>query len=411
MEENKNNIDNMQKLAEEGWKQMHETLRRHGLTSESPSIVSIAKKRTIYLVIAASVFLFLIFTFPHILNHNSLNRNSFSSSDKKPSTENLSAIKTAPQKNICNPVSVEKSKSPGLTSQQKNNIHQKINAAFLASRDTYLEQSFRDEKKYLLQKFSMENTYQTTIPKCDGPIDSTIKIEKTIPSPKKSVNDLSKKIKVFAGAGMNISPAANKFSHSFDFENLNIHPSVTLVIPLTQRLSLHSGLSAFSTIHGKEMSAKEKELVNSLSSNVYYNIKTTSIIKASYFDLPVTLHYSINKNWSVGSGVQLSRLYRVNIKEVKESFDYNNTLYSASVAQFNATPMGARAAFQKHVEIKKMEPRFIAETNLQQGSFLFSAGFYYSLDKSIILYDGYNSSHQCRNEYFKLGIQYKIFGK
>ena len=33
MEENKNHIDDMQKLAEEGWKQMHETLRQHGLTS------------------------------------------------------------------------------------------------------------------------------------------------------------------------------------------------------------------------------------------------------------------------------------------------------------------------------------------------------------------------------------------
>ena len=143
---------------------------------------------------------------------------------------------------------------------------------------------------------------------------------------------------------------------------------------------------------------------------MYYNIKTTSIIKASYFDLPVTLNYSINKNWSVGSGLQLSRLYKVKIKEEKESFDYNNTLYSATVDQYSASPMIARAAFQKKLEIKKMEPRFILETNLQQGSFLFSAGFFYSLDKSIILNDGYNSSHQYRNEYFKLGIQYRICG-
>jgi len=96
---------------------------------------------------------------------------------------------------------------------------------------------------------------------------------------------------------------------------------------------------------------------------------------------------------------------------VKESYDYNNTLYSATVDRYNASPMIARAAFQKKIEIKKMEPRLMIETNLQQGPFLFSAGYYYSLDKSIILKDGYNSSHQYRNEYFKLGVQYRICGK
>ena len=180
---------------------------------------------------------------------------------------------------------------------------------------------------------------------------------------------------------------------------------------LTKKLNLHAGLSAFSTIHGKEVSAEAKELVNNLNTNVYYSINTTSIIKASYFDLPITLHYSINKRWSVGSGVQLSKLYKVSIKEEKESFDYNNTLYSASVAQYTATPVAASAAFQKKVEIKKIEPRFVAEANLQQGHFLFSAGYYYSLNKSIILKDSYNSSRQYRNEYFKLGIQYRISGQ
>jgi len=401
MEENKNHIDDMQRLAEEGWKQMHETLRQHGLTSDA--VAPASKKRTIFLLLAACVLFFLIFSSPYIVNHN-----SFFSSNKKINASNLLSTKPVTKTITDNSSSsVENNEPPALTFQQKKQIHQKINNAFLASQNEYWSRSFRNEKKYLLQKFSMEKAYQTTIPKCDGMIDSTVNIEKTIPSEKKPANAFSKKIKFFAGAGVNIS-SGDKSAHSFNFKDFNIHPSVTVIIPLNQKLSLHTGLSAFSTIHGKEVSASDKELVNNLSSNVYYNIKTTSIIKGSYFDLPVTLHYSINKNWSVGSGLQLSRLYKVNIKEVKESFDYNNTLYSASVAQYNASPMGARAAFQKRVEIKKMEPRFIAETSLQQGHFLFSAGYYYSLDKSIILKDNYNSRHQYRNEYFKLGVQYRI---
>ncbi|MEO8822004.1 MAG: outer membrane beta-barrel protein [Ginsengibacter sp.] len=411
MEENKNHIDDMQKLAEEGWKQMHETLRQHGLSSDTPNLADSSRRRNIFLLIAACLFFFLIFTYPYILNHNTffstaLKTNAVNSLSNKSSTSNATD-NTVSFEDIA---SSEDNESSSLTSQQKQLIRQKINDAILESQKESFGQSFQNEKKYLLQKFSMEKPYQIEIPGTDSPIDSAIKIEKTIPPQQKPANTFSKKAKLFAGAGINISSAGNKFSHSFDLKNFNIHPSVTVIIPLTPKLNLHTGLSAFSMIHGKEVSAKEKELVNNLSNNVYYNIKTTSIIKASYFDLPVTVHYSINKNWSVGSGIQLSRLYKVNIKEVKESFDYNNTLYSATVDQYNATPMGARAAFQKKVEIKKMEPRFIAETNLQQGNFLFSAGFFYSLEKSIILKDGYNSSHQYRNEYFKLGIQYRICG-
>lgn len=406
MEENKNHIDDMQKLAEEGWKQMHETLRQHGLTSDGHSKTASSKKRYIIILAAACVLFLLIVTSPFILNHNS----NFHSKIKINSSTFLSK-KPATQTTTDNTISFEENESPEITSKQKNSLHQKINNAFLASRKEYFSQSLQNEKKYLLQKFSLEKSYQLVIPASDTPIDSTIEIEKTIPVQKKPANLFSKKIRLFAGVGINISSAGNKFSHSFDLKNFNIHPSVTVVIPLTQKLNLHTGLSAFSTIHGKEVSAKEKELMTNLSSNVYYNIKTTSIIKASYFNLPVTLHYSMNKNWSVGSGIQLSRLNKVSIKEVKESYDYNNTLYSATVDRYNASPMIARAAFQKKIEIKKMEPRLIIETNLQQGPFLFSAGYYYSLDKSIILKDGYNSSHQYRNEYFKLGVQYKICGK
>ncbi len=323
--------------------------------------------------------------------------NTQSPSLKKPVTESLFKSK----------IPSENSPSTAMAFQQKLLIHQKINDAFLQFNKENFVQSFPNEKKYLLQKFSMERTYQAIIPKSDNLIDTTIEIEKTIPFQKKPINSFSKKVQLFAGAGINI-PGGNDYSHPFNFNDFNIHPSITVIIPVAHKLSIHTGLSAFSTIHGKKVSAREKELVNNLNTNVYYNINTTSIIKASYFDVPLTLHYSINKNWSVGSGVQLSKLYKVSIKEEKESFGYNNVLYSATVAQYNTTPMAARAAFQKKVAIKKSEPRFVAEANFHQGHFLFSAGYYYSLEKSIILKDGYNSSHQYHNEYFKLGIQYRV---
>ena len=64
--------------------------------------------------------------------------------------------------------------------------------------------------------------------------------------------------------------------------------------------------------------------------------------------------------------------------------------------------------FQKKVEVKQYEPRFVVETNFNYHNWLFSAGYYYGLDKTITLKDANNLSHLYRNEYFKCGVQYRI---
>ncbi|MGN6297089.1 MAG: outer membrane beta-barrel protein [Ginsengibacter sp.] len=408
MEDNKKHIDEMQKLADEGWKQMHETLRQHGLTSD---IVpgSTSKRKIFFLSLAACLVLFLTIYIPYSVNHNKLLNTRLQKNYSSSSSNSSSSTKThQPVQSNSNAISYEDKNAEPLSIQQKILVHQKINNEYLKFRKRQISEALQNEKKYFLEKFLIEKPEPVKIQPCDNIIDSTIEIEKTLPVQKKTEKTSAKKVRIFAGAGINISPTTHDIPQSFNLKNWNVHPSVTVVIPLSQKFSIHTGLSAFSTISGKEVSTKEKELVTNLSPDVYYNIKTTSIVKASYFDLPITLHYSINKNWSVGSGLQLSRLNKVKIKEEKESFGYNNALYAATVDQYNASPMIARAAFQKKLEIKKIDPRFIVETNFEKGSFLFSAGYYYSLDKTIILKDGYNSSHEYRNEYFKLGLQYKI---
>ncbi len=406
MKENNNDINDMQKLAETGWQQMHEMLREKGLSADDASFSIRSKKRYLWTAIAAFIFFFLIFSYPYILNSPV----SFSlNSEIKP--ENSSSEKIGKQQLNGNENHREKNESSPVSYQQKKLLRDKLNRQLSQLKKEEEVHLLQRRKIYLLEKFSTENGLNISIPRSDFPIDNDIKINNSnsVTSPKKSKN-LSQKIQVFAGAGANASIGNNKV-HSFNLTDLNVHPGVTIILPLSSKVSLHSGLWAFSTIHGKEVITKEKELVNNFASNVYYNINTTSIIKASYFDVPVTLHYSINKNWSVGSGLQLSKLYKVSIKEEKQSFDYNNTLASASVAQYNRSPMAAAAVFQKKVEIKKFEPRFVVEANFEKNHFLFSCGYYYGLDKTIIVKDASNSSHEYRNEYFKLGIQYKITGK
>ncbi|MGN6532001.1 MAG: outer membrane beta-barrel protein [Ginsengibacter sp.] len=400
--DNNKDINDLQKLAETGWQQMHEILREKGLSKEPVSFSIASKKRNLWMAIAAIVFFMLILSYPYILNSPvSVSLNS----GIKP--ENASSEKIVKQQLSENGSHSEKNHSQ-VYYQQKKLLQEKLNSQLSQLKKEKEVDLLQRRKIYLLEKFSTENGRNISIPPSDLPIDNNIKFHKSnsVTSPKKSKN-VSKKIQIFAGAGANVSIGNNNM-HSFNLTDLNIHPGITFICPVSSRLSIHSGLWAFSTIHGKEVITKEKELVNNFASNVYYNINTTSIIKASYFDVPVTLHYSINKNWSVGSGLQLSKLYKVSIKEEKQSFDYNNTLASASVAQYNRTPMAAAAVFQKKVEIKKFEPRFVVEANFEKNHFLFSCGYYYGLDKTITVKDANNSNHEYRNEYFKLGIQYKI---
>jgi len=291
-----------------------------------------------------------------------------------------------------------------ITPEQKLALHQKLNEQLSSIEQKMFLNQFQSQKGSLIKKLSFEKNYNTSIPACDNIIDREIKIQPNQLSTKNIESKSSRKIKIFAGAGLNVSTAKNSFS----FNNINMHPGITFVIPVAAKLNIHTGLWALSTIHG-DVSAKDKELQNSFSPNIYYNINTTSIIKASYFDVPLTLHYCINKKWSVGSGLQLSKLYKVNIEEQKQSFDYNNTLYSASVQQINATPTRAAAAFQQKLDIKKFEIRLVAETNYETAKFLLSAGYYYGLGKTISLKDAANNDHQYRNVYFKLGVQYRIY--
>jgi hypothetical protein len=261
MKERKNDITEMQKLAETGWKQMHETLRQQGLSSDVTVLSSSSKKRNLFFFIAACIFSVLIFSYPFILNDHSylsLNSNNKTENSSKKEVHPIPSENKIAQNNI---------HSLPVTSQQKLVLHQKIIEQFSQFRKENFILNLQFQKAYLSKKFFIERNCKTTIPPSDNPIDTVIKSERTNSLQKKSGYSVSKNVRIFAGAGLNIS-VGNNHSNSF-FNDLNIHPGITVIIPLSHKLSLHTGLWALSTIHGKEASAKEKELVNNLSTNIY----------------------------------------------------------------------------------------------------------------------------------------------
>ena len=141
---NKNHITEMQKLAEAGWKQMHETLLEHGLSSDETTFVVSSGKRNFSLFIAACIFFFLIFTYPFILNDG-----SYFSYHQKPDSQNSLLKKAVTETTSADRSSFEDNELPVLTSQQKHLIHQKMNADFLQLQKENFGRFFQNEKKYL----------------------------------------------------------------------------------------------------------------------------------------------------------------------------------------------------------------------------------------------------------------------
>ena len=250
MKERNKDITDMQKLAETGWKQMHETLLERGLSSDVTVLSTSSKKRNLFLFIAACIFSVLIFSYPFILNDHSylsLNSNNKAENSLKKSLHPIPSENKIAENNI---------HSLPVTSQQKLILHQKINEQFSEFKRENFISNLQFQKTYLSKKFFIERNCKATIPPSDNAIDTVIKIERTNSLQKKSESPVSKNVRIFAGAGVNIS-AGNNHSNSF-FDDLNIHPGITVIIPLSHKLSLHTGLWALSTIHGKEASTKGK---------------------------------------------------------------------------------------------------------------------------------------------------------
>lgn len=408
MPENDNDMNDMEHLAESGWKQMHEMLREQGLANNEPvPVIAIpAVKRTWFPILAASVLFVLIFSFPYILNdkyHIALNNNVAS----KAPDQQIKPLTITQSVTMISPVS-----GTNVFASADGNAGKNVNPVLIDTRKAAFTISLNAKDNDYLRKMAtkeiepLEHIKRVAAPQT---VDS-VNNHDSVPAKNKSKARVSKKVQFYAGVGINLSAWSNN-KGSFNSGDINIHPGISLVLPISNKLSLHTGLWAFSTVRGKEASSKEKEIVNNIGSSIYYNVNTTSIIKASYFDVPVTLHYAITPRWSVGSGLQISKLYKLNIQEQQESYDYNDNRFSATVQQYVSTPTQAAMALQKKAEIKKYEPRFVAETCIKEGKWLLSAGYYYGLGKTITLKDADNSTHQYRNEYLKLGIQYEIGGK
>ncbi len=414
----------MEQLADEGWLQMKELLRKEELVEVKEEPAFVRRKIPFFIGVAACLLVLFFCFHPYqvhspraglsasvqeVVTANQFNNKANNSSVEKEATGNKNHLpgNMANAKRIILISSNYRGGSYPHYTGTRNIIPGSSHIAFAepAGNDqNYLGSVLMP---LLTEKIPGE---EGSLHKNIGMADATdsIKSPQAIDRKnKKDKNSFSKRVQFYAGVASNIS-AINNSLLSFDQDKFNLHPAITFIIPFNTKFSLHSGLYIMSTVHGKDVNTKEKDLVNNMSANLNYNVNTTSIIKASYFDLPVTLHYQFSKNWSVGSGMQLSKLYKVNVKEENESFDYNNQLIASTVSTYGRGPVSTFGAFEKKVKVKSIEPLLVLETDLKKNNWLFSAGYFYGTGKSIMLQQPNGTSRYYRNQYIKLGVQYRL---
>ena len=152
-------------------------------------------------------------------------------------------------------------------------LHQKILRDFSRLHEKSLP-VLENQRQLLSLKVFSRNCCNPAFGATDKPIDTFIHITKTILQ-NKAVSRPKRPVQMFAGIGFNFSLADKRAG---SLKEVNVHPAISFIIPLHKKVSLHTGLWALSTIHGKEVTASERQLLNNVTSNMYYNIHNTSII-------------------------------------------------------------------------------------------------------------------------------------
>ncbi len=411
------NLDTNQmgELATEGWTQMKDLLQKHGLEEKKkPRLILFWAYRigglAACILLAIVAYTFFIKTEPAQKNiahlqYKHLRTPSSKEENTKNNKEGLTAGKTGSIKSE-NKISgaPHNRQTPSTTKINIREILESPNTILLPGPgqveriNEIIMTSYAP--KIIVQKKSLGVPLPQNLDFLKEPLPfSLVKDEK--------LAKVNLPVELYAGAGFNISGKRNQQA-DFNLSQINIHPSLRIVFPLNKKLSLNTGLYAFSSITAREASTEEKELVNNVNANLYYTLNKASILKASYFEIPVTLNYHLSKNWTAGTGLEISRLYQFNVKETEESYDYNENITATNVDRNVTVGTLAAPATKDKISLNKWDPRLVLETTFKTGPLLFSAGYHYGLSPSISINEANGTINHFKNDYYKVGIQYRM---
>lgn len=186
-----------------------------------------------------------------------------------------------------------------------------------------------------------------------------------------------------------------------------LYPVLRYHQPLGDKLSISAGIAFNSPLAPKNFTVKEFMVLNDTTNQVYFTIRDNAIKKIVYLDLPVELHYAINKKWSVSAGVQLS------ISQ-EHSIDSKNTSYDFAADPTDRVPLIGMTGYQPYqaytqgYSIAKQNWRLLAGASYHFGKASIRVQYQGSLTNNYQVTDFNGEKMQGRLSLVTVGAFYKF---
>jgi hypothetical protein len=236
-----------------------------------------------------------------------------------------------------------------------------------------------------------------------------LKTKKTDPIPKPDVEIHNKRISLAAGLGLNQFFVVGSQQHS-DYSSGGTTGTVSDYIPvpfirsyLNKKLYIQLEAQINTPQYTKQLLAKNEIVSDTGRPGRPTTESAVFINKLFYFNIPLSIHYSIFNKLYIGAGLQFSQLTNgVGLFEGKQYSSLSpDTLTDSKIASIKNDPV--------YREIKTSEWRILMDINYQWKNFIFGLRYNQSLSNFINVRISSTELTQGRNSSVQLYLRYILW--
>ncbi|HEX5553712.1 MAG TPA: outer membrane beta-barrel protein [Chitinophagaceae bacterium] len=228
------------------------------------------------------------------------------------------------------------------------------------------------------------------------------------PAKEKSSSGYYVAVRLNANGASSFGHAASNFSPVLKGTPVDVYPAVTVGRRFGGKFSLQAGLAIASPVDVQKegLNRSVSDPLRAMRANVLQSDDSVNLSRLYYVDVPLTVQYHLNKEFSVGSGLQLSVLEKV-IGE-KQRLDYNTAGYVAMALPERPEPENLTQAKSASGTISPVDLRWVIGLYYQAGKH-WNASLQYQCGLTDISNDrAFLNNHVNRNNIIRAGIGFVI---
>jgi hypothetical protein len=195
--------------------------------------------------------------------------------------------------------------------------------------------------------------------------------------------------------------------------DLPVYPSLLASVNISQKFSLSTGISAFTPGNFGSTATPPQSLVMSGSTEPtnfsVVNGKET-IRQAYYWQVPVTLNFSLRKNLTLSAGTSLAFLQKVLIQRDETAYSYSpsvNTSTNTSRSLLSADALSNTSAGATY-SVRRFDPRMVLGAQYQLNRFQIGVQYGRSISNSVVFKNAPDGKGN-KNEILNFSVGYNLF--